>query len=304
MMPPSLPTPTNLASRRQTSRPRKVAPQRLSPSQLRQALNAQLPSSLEIARVIELFFQSLPSMVPVDALTYQHPTHDVRLELGRHTRHSVTYQLNHEQEYLGELCLHRARRFDDSELAQIESVLASLWFPLRNALLYRSAVQSALRDPLTGAGNRIAMEQTLQREVDLARRNQQPLSVLMVDVDHFKRINDTYGHAAGDRVLKDVAQALKTQLRNVDMVYRYGGEEFLVILSNTSSEAAEQVGERLRIAICQLKCKGLDRELILSVSLGCATLVAGEDGETLVDRADQALYQAKRDGRNRLQKAC
>ena len=102
--------------------------------------------------------------------------------------------------------------------------------------------------------DRIAMDQVLQREVDLARRNLQPLSLLMPDIAHFKQINDSHGHALGDEVLKAVAQTLKNQLRNIDMVFRYGGEEFLVVLANTCREAAALVGERLRYAVLELQC--------------------------------------------------
>jgi diguanylate cyclase (GGDEF)-like protein len=227
----------------------------------------------------------------------------LRLDLGERANHSAGYRLNHEGEYLGELTFRRNQRFSEDELGQLESLLASLLFPLRNALLYRAALQSALRDPLTETGNRIAMEQTLKREVDIARRTLQPLSVLMVDIDHFKRINDSHGHLVGDEALKAVATALKDSLRNVDMVFRYGGEEFMVLLSNTSREAASMVGERLRMAVLGIQYLVENRAIELSVSLGCSTLLPGESMESLLRRADKALYISKRDGRNRLSMA-
>jgi len=272
----------------------------VSLAQLRLQLSQQLQTSLDVERIVSLFFCELQRLVPVDALGFQHPAHDLRLELGERAPHSASYRLSHEGDYLGELMFRRKRRFDDHELAQLESLLASLLFPLRNALLYRSALQSALRDPLTGTGNRIAMDQVLQREIDLARRNLQPLSLLMLDIDHFKVINDTHGHAQGDEVLKAVAQTLKNQLRNVDMVFRYGGEEFLVILSNTTGEAAAMVGERLRHSVQELQCLDDGRPITVSISLGCASLLPAEASENLLRRADGALYLAKRDGRNRL----
>src|SRR5690606_35984761 len=118
--------------------------------------------------------------------------------------------------------------------------------------------------------------------------------------DHFKQINDQHGHSVGDEVHKAVATTLKGQLRNVDMVFRYGGEEFLVLLSNTCREAAAQIGERLRYAILELQCLAEGRAIELSISLGCSTLLPGESAESLLRRADNALYVAKRDGRNRL----
>lgn len=275
----------------------------VSLAQLRQQLSLQLQTSLETERILELFFVAVQRLVPLSALSYQLASCDLRLDLGERASHSAGYRLNHDGEYLGELTFRRSQRFSEDELGQLESLLASLLFPLRNALLYRAALQTALRDPLTDTGNRVAMTQTLQREVDMARRNLQPLSVLMVDIDHFKQINDQHGHSIGDEALKAVANALKDSLRNVDMVFRYGGEEFLVLLSNTSREAASMVGERLRMAVMGIQYLVENRAIDLSVSLGCASLLPGESMESLLRRADSALYVSKREGRNRLSMA-
>jgi diguanylate cyclase (GGDEF)-like protein len=201
---------------------------------------------------------------------------------------------------LGELVFRRNQRFSEQEQGNLESLLSTLLFPMRNALLYRAATQSALRDPLTDTGNRIAMDQTLEREIEMSRRHSQPLSLLMLDIDHFKQINDTYGHSAGDEVLKAVAASIKNQLRNVDMVFRFGGEEFLILLSNTSREAAAMVGERLRFAAQAQDYVAEGKMIELTVSIGCSTLLPGESAESLLRRADSALYVAKREGRNRL----
>lgn len=276
------------------------SPRPVSLAQLRQRLSLQLQTSLDAERILKLFFSEIQHLVSLDALAYHHQISDLRLELGERAGHSAAYRLSHEGEYLGELIFRRKLRFSDEELALLESLLASLLFPLRNALLYRAAIQSALRDPLTNTGNRIAMDQVLLREVELARRNLQPLSVLMLDLDHFKQINDKHGHSAGDEALQAVAATLKDQLRNVDMVFRYGGEEFLVLLSGTGREAAGLVGERLRHAVLELQCLAQGRPIELSISLGCASLLPGESAESLLRRADSALYIAKRDGRNRL----
>jgi diguanylate cyclase (GGDEF)-like protein len=184
----------------------------------------------------------------------------------------VSYSLSHEGEHLGELIFRRNQRLLEEELGQLESLLAALLYPMRNALLYRAATRSALRDPLTDTGNRIAMDQTLQREIDMARRHMQPLSLLMLDIDHFKTINDTHGHAAGDNVLRAVAEAIKGQLRNVDMVFRLW-EEFLILLSNTGRDAAAMVGERLRHAAQTQDYRAEGTRIELTVSLGCSTLL-------------------------------
>jgi len=269
-------------------------------SQLRQQMGLQLQTSLEPQRILGLFFREVQRLVPLDALHYRHESSELRLELGQRGHHSVSYSLSHQGEHLGELVFRRNQRFSEQEQANLEALLVPLLFPMRNALLYRAATQSALRDPLTGTGNRIAMDQTLEREIHMARRHQQPLSLLMLDIDHFKRVNGSHGHAAGDQVLKAVATSIKNQLRNVDMVFRFGGEEFLILLSNTSREAAAMVGERLRYS-AQVEDYRVEGKLIeLTVSLGCSTLLPAESAESLLRRADSALYVAKREGRNRL----
>ena len=277
------------------------APQRaFSLGQLRQKLSLQLQTSLEPQRILGLFFREIQRLVPLDTLTYEHQASDLRLEFGLRGHHSLSYTLSHEGEHLGEIVFRRNQRFSDPEQGILESILSALLYPMRNALLYRAATQSALRDPLTNTGNRIAMDQTLEREVEMSRRHLQPLSLLMLDIDHFKHINDNHGHSAGDEVLKGVAGSIKSQLRNVDMVFRFGGEEFLILLSNTGREAAAMVGERLRFAVQADDYSTDGKSIELTVSLGCSTLLPGESAESLLRRADSALYVAKREGRNRL----
>ncbi|WP_367372501.1 GGDEF domain-containing protein [Pseudomonas lini] len=272
----------------------------VSLAQLRQALGLQLQTSLEPQRILGLFFREIQRIVPLDALSYEHQPSDLRLQFGARGHHSISYSLSHEGEQLGELVFRRNQRFSEEEQGSLESLLSTLLFPMRNALLYRAATQSALRDPLTDTGNRIAMDQTLEREIEMSRRHSQPLSLLMLDIDHFKQINDTYGHSAGDEVLKAVAASIKNQLRNVDMVFRFGGEEFMILLSNTSREAAAMVGERLRFAVQAQDYVAEGKMIELTVSIGCSTLLPGESAESLLRRADSALYVAKREGRNRL----
>ncbi|MFZ5956244.1 GGDEF domain-containing protein [Pseudomonas sp. QL9] len=272
----------------------------VSLADVRRQLALHLQTSLEADRVLDIFFRESQQLLPLDYLSYQHSGADLRLEFGDAASHAASYRLTHAGEYLGELCFRRRLPFSETELGQLESLIASLLYPLRNALLYRAAIQTALRDSLTGTGNRIAMDQALGREVELARRNLMPLSILMLDLDHFKRINDQYGHSHGDEALRTVAMAIKGSLRNVDMVFRFGGEEFLALLSNTSSAGAIQVGERLRHAVEDLQFTVDGQPVPLSISLGCASLAAGEGVDDLLRRADAALYAAKRDGRNRL----
>ncbi|MCG2584743.1 GGDEF domain-containing protein [Massilia sp. TS11] len=154
--------------------------------------------------------------------------------------------------------------------------------------------QLATRDSLTGLANRRCFDQTLHAEWQRAMRDHQPLSLLMVDVDHFKQYNDTNGHLGGDDCLKRIAQAVAREMRTNDLVARYGGEEFAVILPNQHLRGAAIVAERIR---ARVEALGLS-----TVSIGAATAVSanGNDPGALVASADAALYRAKHLGRNRI----
>ena len=269
----------------------------LSESLLR--LPLRLQTSLEIDRLLGFFLEEVQHLLPLSGLSYSHAGTDFHLRLGQDViGGEVSYSLAHQGDCIGELSLFSNDILPEWVLDQLEPLISCLLFPLRNALLYRRAIQTSLKDPLTGAGNRIALEQGLVRETELSRRHDQALSVVMLDMDHFKALNDTYGHQAGDAALKAVALLLREQLRNVDMVFRFGGEEFVLVLSNTGHEAAAVVAERIRAAVQTLCLLVGDKQVRLSASLGCATFRATESHEELLRRADEALYQAKRDGRN------
>ncbi|MCJ8169255.1 GGDEF domain-containing protein [Atopomonas sediminilitoris] len=290
-------------ARLQVAQPRR----RRAPSQtprtldsIRQHLVSLLQTSLEMERLLGIFFQEIQQACHVDALTYQNGPAELRVELGQRASHSASYRLTHESQYLGELILRRQQRFDEAELERLETLIGALLFPLRNALLYRDALRSALRDGLTGTGNRVALDKALEREVSMAKRHQQPLSALMVDLDYFKKLNDTWGHQVGDEALRSVADSLKNSLRNIDMVFRYGGEEFFILLTNTNRQDALMVAERVRRQIAELQFRINGDNIALSASVGCAALLNHENGNDLIQRADQALYQAKRNGRNQV----
>jgi diguanylate cyclase (GGDEF)-like protein len=161
----------------------------------------------------------------------------------------------------------------------------------------------ATTDELTGLFNHRYFQESLKLEVLRRERKASPLSLLMIDVDHFKRFNDTHGHPAGDKILRGVAQRLKDSLRHVDIVARYGGEEFAVILLDTTKEAAAQVGEKLRAAVAEAGFPGAETQPMghVSVSIGLATLPEdANNAADLVSVADAALYRAKHGGRNRV----
>jgi diguanylate cyclase (GGDEF)-like protein len=153
-------------------------------------------------------------------------------------------------------------------------------------------------DALTGIYNRRHLEERLQGVLSMARRHREPAAVLMIDVDHFKSINDSFGHAGGDAVLREVAERLHARVRLEDVVGRWGGEEFLVLSATTDASAAARLAERIRAAIADepFAIDGAEG-LRVTVSIGCAAGTG--DAEALVREADAALYEAKAQGRNR-----
>ncbi|MCX7969965.1 MAG: GGDEF domain-containing protein [Negativicutes bacterium] len=155
--------------------------------------------------------------------------------------------------------------------------------------------RQSITDSLTGVHNRMHILNSLRREIERVRRYPSALSILMIDIDHFKTINDRFGHPTGDSVLKSISQCLASTLRTVDMIGRYGGEEFLIILPSTDLPGAAIVAERL----CRLvsDCHILADHQV-TVSIGCAELSPDDDIESLITRADRELYRAKASGRN------
>ncbi len=171
---------------------------------------------------------------------------------------------------------------------------------LRNML--QSSVSMAYTDPLTGVYNRRYINSHLDRKILEIAEAGKPVSVMLFDIDHFKQVNDSYGHAAGDAVLKELAARVSDNVRDFDMVARYGGEEFMVIMPHTPPESALMVAERLRkrIADTPFQTPGREEPLAVTVSIGVATTTdPAEEAASLVMRADQSLYQAKGAGRNR-----
>ncbi len=157
----------------------------------------------------------------------------------------------------------------------------------------RKAQENLIIDPLTGVYNRRGLFHFLRVEISRAERYKQPLSIIMADLDHFSNVNNTYGHLAGDMVLKGFCKTIKSIIRTSDIAARYGGEEFIIILPNTDLESAYLVAEKLRNAVSKLKFKYRDTIFSITSSFGVAEYREGDTVESLIKRADAALYKAK-----------
>lgn len=269
-----------------------------------EAVSARLPmvlqTTLDISELITLFNTECQKVLAQDSLAFSHTSSGTDLQLGIQRHHATHYRLEIDQQHLGDITLTRRQRFPEAEILLIEDLLCKLVYPLRNAIRFQQAYQHALTDTLTGLANRYAFDQSLQREIDLAKRRDSPLALIVLDLDHFKAINDTHGHSIGDNVLKQLSDSIRETLRRSDICFRYGGEEFVVILSDTDLQAAWFVAERLRQAVLKLQFASSHSTFNLSISAGVSIHRPGDDIFSIFDRADHALFKAKAAGRNQV----
>jgi diguanylate cyclase (GGDEF)-like protein len=172
---------------------------------------------------------------------------------------------------------------------------------IKRALLYQKVQELAIEDGLTGVFSRRYLLERMKEELERSRKFKLKFSFLMVDVDYFKSYNDRYGHLVGDAILKDIASVIKEGIRQIDLVGRYGGEEFSIILAETDKEQARFIAERIRQAIENRIIKVYDENLKVTISIGISVFPENADSVlTLIDKSDHALYRAKQTGRNRI----
>ena len=283
---------------------RSVAAEALTQSDRLQAvmldITLQLQTSLELEWVINQFMEIIHGYLVFDGFNYQLDEPDIGLVRDRQKGHHCEYHLTIDEFDMGVLRLYRGRKFSESELMLLENLLCSLLYPLRNSIQYRKATLSAHYDPLTGVNNRSTFDAALTREINLARRSKQNFSILVIDIDHFKQVNDRFGHSAGDEVLKNVAQQIRESIRNTDQLFRFGGEEFVVLLNNADCDVAGDIADRILENVSASEVRTQQDAINVSVSIGLTCLAKGDTVDVLFDRADQALYAAKNEGRNQV----
>ena len=272
----------------------------IAPAELQQTLKLAglLQTSLEIDSVLNYFLQSAQQIVNFDAAHFSFEEQKLNLKFGKTQRHRCSYRLRLAGEFLGELIFTRRRRFAEQEMEHLENLMGQLIYPLRNAIWYQRALQAAKIDALTGAHNRAALDETLEREIELAHRYHSALSIIMFDLDHFKQINDNYGHITGDDVLRECVKCCEQTLRGTDMLFRFGGEEFTILLPGVNANGASLAAERIRRVIEKHVFNSQQGTVPVTISLGTASVTLQDTVKAIIERADKGLYLAKNAGRN------
>jgi diguanylate cyclase (GGDEF)-like protein len=224
------------------------------------------------------------------------------LDQGGHPQHALVVPIQRSGQLMGamELYLNAWRELTDDQVELLNSVASQAAIAIRHAQLFAAQEENALTDELTRLPNRRALAQRFLQETQRARRHRAGMTFVMIDLDHFKQVNDTLGHLNGDAVLAELASILSSGLRESDVCARYGGEEFALILPETTEAGARVLAERIRAKVAAATFPG---GLKLTISVGVAATEEPALFTQLIDRADQALYAAKQGGRNQVRVA-
>lgn len=255
---------------------------------------AMLQTTLDRQCLLDIFVTRLQRALPVIGVRFEFDAglFDAHLDDYLHGElegERCAARLHAGEQLLGTLEVFSRSALAHSQREQLDRLLACLVHPLRNALMYAAVTHKAHTDPLTGVSNRAAYEKAVEREVARAERSGGVFSLLVIDLNKFKTLNDCYGHLAGDKALQDLTACLNSTLRETDQLFRLGGDEFVVILPQADTASANEVALRLSAAVSQ-QCT----QPALSISVGYAQWSPGMGAAKLFAQADQMLYERKR----------
>ncbi len=268
--------------------------------QLRQLeFHALLHRKLDLELLLESFMSEAQGFLKFDGLQYVCDRRGRNVMLGDLRQHRQQFVMKLGERSLGEISLLRGKAFSSREKREAERLVESLIYPLDNALEHHAALLLSMTDEVSGVHNQLALEQQLPREMRMARRGEEPMSVMLLTVDYLESISEHHGSKVGEQAWQSVAEALSLNLRQSDVIFRTELDEFLVILNHTDIEGALSLADRLR--------QGVDRavsydnvQFVLTASAGVTELENEDDIQTLVERARKALAQARQAGRNQV----
>ncbi|MDX1490477.1 MAG: GGDEF domain-containing protein [Pseudohongiellaceae bacterium] len=272
-----------------------------TPANLRMQLSEALQSSLELDTLLKLFMENVNTAVKLDGIQYFNEPQGIDKAIAKQASHSCGYRLITSEDKLGEIVFKRSRKFSEKELGILESLLGALINPLRNALQYSNAVSAVFKDPMTGTGNTKFLQVSLDREIDLAKRHNQPLSVVILEIHELKEFKQNFGRDYHDKVITNMASHIETLARNTDTVFRINDNQFLVLLNNTDRNGAQVINDRL--------CAWIDKKGLIGkmsakkkalgmtsphVNSGVTTLTGTDSSKSFIERAKKALYRNRK----------
>ncbi len=289
-----------------SDQPHKLAALRKANNQWQEAgdvfsrLSRRMTTSLSLEALVAIFADELAQIIPYDHLLYRNTigAQEFVYASGLGGQHRCDFRLSLEGVNYGGLTLTRRSRFSEEELEGVEHLLTVAICPIRNACQYTAVQQEAHTDALTNIPNKRALDNALAQGCCLSDRHGNNYTLILCDLDKFKKVNDTHGHVVGDFILQAVAQELAKATRNSDSIYRFGGEEFAVILPHTAETEAHKVADRIREFISRISVNCGDTDVSTTASAGIAMRQKGETPLEWIARADDALYRAKDQGRN------
>jgi len=261
-------------------------------------MTKEITKSLSNEDAMEIFVDKLRENVVYKQCYFLDPLASNDIQAARDDPQSFTFPLHGKKEILGYIVIKGARQCDYDKMAILTNQFALV---LRRIYLYKEVERLAITDSLTQVFTRRYIMERFTEELARVRLKKMRLSFLMLDVDYFKQVNDRYGHLVGDRVLQSVATKIMENVREIDIVGRYGGEEFCIVLPDTDAAGSLYVAQRVCKSIADSLIKAYDANVKVTVSIGISAFPDdGKSMSSLIDKADWALYQAKKHGRNQV----
>ncbi|MDP4534939.1 GGDEF domain-containing protein [Alkalimonas collagenimarina] len=273
---------------------------RTLPTDDSQSLLAQLQTSLDIREQLQFFSMAAGNILPLSGVELQTAIGEFNAPGSSEASYQHRSLLMLKEQCLAKIQYSSDQPFTPLLCKQLQTLEVEWLYPLRNALVVTRLQQMAMKDTLTGLGNRRFFDDSLDKFVRLADRLQQSCAVILLDLDNFKQVNDDYGHSAGDDILVAIAESMHSTLRCTDSLFRFGGDEFAVILSGDDVTSTELIAHRLVKAINRdHRCQNYQ----VTASAGIAVWQPHQNPNELFQQADKALYAAKEAGKNRVRRA-
>ncbi|MBU2883906.1 GGDEF domain-containing protein [Psychrosphaera sp. B3R10] len=259
------------------------------------SLIEQLQTTLDIEQLLAIYLNALAGVYKVNAIRLETFQNTFTAGTPKVDSQKLTLPIRIDNKLMGKISYFTDKKVTDILMSSLTGFQKSLVFPLRNALAFWQLQQMALKDALTGVGNRAMYNDAIARAIQYGTRYKEDFVLMILDLDNFKNVNDSYGHQTGDDILTGFTQVVSECLRAEDQMFRFGGDEFAIILDKQGLDAAKIVASRIHFAVSQ---QSQFIKYGVSTSIGCACFNVNDTTLTLFARADKALYAAKYAGKN------